>query len=205
MKLTRTLSALVLLALPLSAQVAVEVSANAVVASQGMNQMVVGNNLAGTSFGLGLQIPITPSFGHRIHVNVMSMRGVAGSGMEDSGHFYQAKPQHLYAGWDITQKLGKKWTVYGGLMAMKWKQDDAQITNPNFGDIARPSGSVILFPSSTNTNNSAKGTKLGARIGVERPLARGVSMNFSYQQTEFNKIYNPGWFNMGLTYRFGGK
>ena len=205
MKLMRTLSALSLLALPLTAQVAVEANVSAVIATQDMTKMVAGSsvsgtntaNLAGASLGAALRIPISEDFGHRIHVNLMGFKGTSGSGLESSA------PKHLYLGWDLTQKFGKDWTLFGGLMAVKWKQDTSKITDPNYGDIARPSGSPQLFSASVNTNNSAKGTKLGARIGVEKALSKAWAFSLSFQQTEFNKIYTPSWLNVGFTYRFG--
>lgn len=196
MKLMHTLSALTLLALPLSAQIAVEASANAVIASGDMNRMVLGNNLTGASLGLGLRIPIAAGFGHRVHLDLFGMKGAPGTGLEGAG------PKHLAAGWDLTQDLNKKWTLYGGLMAVKWKQDEGKVTNPNFGDIARTSPNGQLFPATGNTNNSPKGTKLGARIGVEYTFSKALSMNLGFQQTEFNKIYQPGWFGLGVTYKF---
>ena len=152
MKLMRTLSVLPLLALPLAAQVAVEANASAVIATQDMNKMVAGNNIAGASLGLGLRIPVSPDFGHRIHLDVMSLKGATGTGLDNSG------PRHLILGWDITQQLGKNWSVFGGLMGVKWKQDDSKITNPNFGDIARPANTPPGFPATSNTNRLAKAT-----------------------------------------------
>jgi len=207
MKLMHTLSALPLLALPLTAQVAVEANASAVIATQNMIKMVTANSATGThggsltgaSIGIGLRIPVSEDFGHRVYLNAMGFKGTVGSGMEDS------TPRHLNLGWDVTQKLGQNWTVFGGLMAVKWKQDESKVTDPNYGDIARPSGNAQLFPSSANTNNSPKGTKMGARIGVERLITKSLAFSLSFQQAEFNKIYNPSWLNVGLTYRFGTK
>lgn len=207
MKLMRTLSALSLLALPLSAQVALEVSGSAVIATQDMKKMVADNsaggthgaNLAGTTLGAALRIPVSEDFGYRVHANLLGFKGTTGSGLES------AAPRHLYGGLDATQQLGKGWMVYGGLMAVKWKQDEDKITNPNYGDIARASGNTQLFPSTNNTNNSPKGVKLGVRVGVEKALSKSWAFNASFQQVEFNKIYNPSWLNVGLTYKFGAK
>ena len=48
MKLMRTLSALSLLALPLSAQAALEVTGSVVIATQDMKKMVADNSAGGT-------------------------------------------------------------------------------------------------------------------------------------------------------------
>ena len=80
-------------------------------------------------------------------------------------------------------------------MAVRWQQSG--VTDPNFGDLPRATP-----PITSNSNNSAKGTKLGARIGAQYNLNNHVGLTLNFTQTEFNKIYTPSWFAFGATYRF---
>jgi opacity protein-like surface antigen len=151
-----------------------------------MNKISSGNDIVGQSLDFAYRFERTGGFAHRFHLGALGLKGKPGTGLEGS------TPKHLMLGYDAVQSY-TKWTFYGGLMAFKWKQDDGKITDPNFGDFG--SGTA-------NTNNKAKGTKLGARVGVEYAFTSSWRGVLGYNQTEFNKKYQPGWWNLGVTYRF---
>jgi len=87
---------------------------------------------------------------------------------------------------DIVSETGKV-TFFGGLGLVKWKQDST--ASPAFTDEA-------------GRNNAGKGTKVAGRVGLEYALTPKVHGVLSFTQTEFNKIYQPSWFSLGVTYRF---
>ncbi len=182
---TKTLAILPLLALSLTAgegrPLGLEASSSLVIASQDMNKLTNGANLAGYTLGLGLRSQIKPGLNHRLHVDLMSFRGGRFTGLEG------ASPKHLIFGWDITQDMGR-WTIFGGLMGVKWKQDIKSDTLPVYQGL----------------RGEAKGVKFGARIGAEYAITDHWRSTFSYNQTEFNRDLNPGWWGVGLNYRFGG-
>ncbi len=181
----KTIAILPLLALSLAAgedrPFGLEASSSLVIASQDMNKLTDGGNLAGYTLGLGLRSQIKPGLNHRLHVDLMSFRGGRQTGLEG------ASPKHMLFGWDILQDLGK-WTVFGGLMGVKWKQDIKSDTLAVYQGL----------------RGEAKGVKFGARIGAEYAITPNWHSTISYNQSEFNRNLNPGWWGVGLTYRFGG-
>lgn len=175
-----------LLALPLSAAgndpaFGFEATGSVVIASQDTNRLLSNNNLAGTILGVGFRAQIHPGLNHRLHLNLMGLKAAQDTGM--SG----AAPKHLVFGWDIMQDVGK-WSFFGGVMGVKWKQDIQADTAPKYQGL----------------RGEPKGTKFGARIGAEYAHTPNLHSTFSYNQTEFNRDINPGWWGVGLTYRFGG-
>lgn len=183
MNLTRTLAALVSIAAPALAQSPFEVSATALIASGDTNRMAQVNNLAGFTLGAACRFEIKPGLDHRLHVDLTSLRAKEGTGLEGSA------PKHVQFGYDVVYQAKDKLSVFGGLLAMKWKLDEAKATLPDFTDQGA-------------RNNEGKGTKFGARLGLQYAYTKQVSGVLSYTQTEFNKKLNPGWYSMGLAYRF---
>lgn len=189
--------ALPLAALPLLAQapaqepLPLEASLNTVIASQDMNKLVRSNNLAGYTLGLALRAEAKPGLNLRFHINLMSIRGADGTGLKN------ANRPHFFGGMDVMQDLGSKWSVYGGLLGMQWKQNKNQATNPSFNN-SLPASSG--FPN--GGNNYTEGTKFGYRVGAEYSLTKDLRCNLGFTQAEFNKVYNPSWYSLGVTYRF---
>ena len=187
MNFKRMITLLALAAVPALAQTpGFEANASLVIGVNDMTRITSGNDLAGQSLDFAFRLDMSKGFAHRFHLGLLGIKGKPGSGLEG------ASPKHLMLGYDVMHDFGK-WTFYGGLLAIKWKQDDAKTTDPAFGDFG---------VGTANTNNKPKGTKLGGRIGAEyafTPHWRGV---FGYNQTEFNKKYQPGWWSLGVTYRF---
>lgn len=203
----RSLMALPFLALPLAAQVQLEGNLSLMFATQDMNKMVAPNSilgahttsLAGTALGGAIRLPVSETFSHRFHLNLLGFKGNPGSGLEN------ARPRHWYGGYEACQRVGGAWTVFGGMFAIDWNEDADRVTDPNYGDISRLSGNPLLFPATSNTNNSPKGLKLGARFGVERSFGKSWSVHATFHQSEFNKIYTPSWILLGFTYRMTPK
>jgi hypothetical protein len=190
MKNIRTLLTLSLLASPLLAdgpKHGFEAQASLVIASQDTNRMVDGNNLTGTSVGVAYRGELAAGLFHRVHVDLTGMKAKPETGM--SG----AAPKHLSFGWDIMQDVGK-WSFYGGILGIKWSQSIDDRTSTNYRD--------LNLAGTSNSNNSPKGTKFGARFGVERSLTKNLCFVLGYTQTEFNKKLNPAWYSLGLSYRF---
>lgn len=187
MNFKRTITLLAFAAMPAFSQtLGFEANVSLAIGVGDMARLTSGNDLAGSSIDLGVRLDMADGFSHRFHVGLLGVKGKPGTGLEG------AAPKHLMFGYDVMQEF-KKWTFYGGLMAVKWKHDDGTTTDPNFGDI------VV---GTTSTNNSPKGTKLGARIGTEYAFTNNLRGVLGYNQTEFNKRYQPGWWNLGVTFRF---
>lgn len=180
----RMLALLALIAMPAMAQtVSFETGATAVIAVGDLNRMIRSNNLTGYTIGGAVVIEPKAGLGHRFHLDLMSIRGRDGTGLEGSS------PKHLQFGYDVLYQATEKLSVYGGFIGMKWKQDETKATLPDYNDL-------------NNRNNLGKGTKLGARIGVEYSYTKNWKGVFGFTQTEFNKKFQPSWFSLGLTYRF---
>lgn len=148
-----------------------------------LNKMVDTGNATGYNAGLALRMETKPGFGFRVYGNVLSIRGIDGSGLE------KPAPRHLNAGLDLVQEVGKV-TFFGGLGIMKWKQDDDKITLAAFSDTP------------ATLNNKGKGTKLAGRIGMEYAITKNFHGVVSFTQTEFNKQLQPSWLSFGVAYRF---
>ncbi|BDU72539.1 outer membrane beta-barrel protein [Mesoterricola silvestris] len=183
MILTRTIALLALLPSGLHAQAptfGLEGQVSALVATGTLNRMVKTGNLAGYHAGLALRTGTSPGLGFRLYANLLSLRGVDGSGLESG------TPHHLHAGLDVLKVSGKV-TFFGGMGILKWKQDDT--SSPTFTDAG-------------GRNNAGKGTKLSGRLGLEYEISPKVHGVVSFTQTEFNKLYQPSWFSLGVSYRF---
>ncbi|GLH73547.1 hypothetical protein GETHLI_20490 [Geothrix limicola] len=185
-----------LAALPLLGQanadtIPLEGSFNLVIASQDMNKLVRSGNLAGYTAGLALRSEVKPGLDLRYHLNFMFLRGADGTGLKN------ANRPHFFGGMDVMQELNAKWSVFGGPMAVQWKQNKNQATDPSFNN-SKPASSA--FPN--GGNNYADGTKFGFRIGAEYRFSKKLRTDLSFQQAEFNKVFNPSWYSVGLTYLF---
>ncbi len=183
MILMRSLALLALLPAGLPAQTPTfgfEGQVSALVANGTLNRMIRTGNLAGYNTGLAFRVDHRPGLGLRLYANLVSIRGVDGSGLESG------TPRHFNAGVDIVRETGKV-TFFGGLGLLKWKQDST--SSPSFTDEA-------------GRNNAGKGTKLAGRVGLEYALTPKVHGVVSFTQTEFNKVYQPSWFSLGVSYRF---
>ncbi len=183
MNFTRTLAIVPLLAMPLLAEgprFGIEGQFSAIAANGDLNKMVKTGNLTGYNLGASLRIETAPEAGIRPYVNIFSIRGENGTGLE------KPAPRHLNLGVDAFKDLGKL-TFFGGIGIVKWKQDETTAVN---------------FTDAGGKNNTGKGSKVAGRIGVEyafTPKLHGIA---SYTQTEFNKLYQPSWFSFGVSYRF---
>lgn len=182
--------ALAILALPALAGEpvhSIEGQASLVSVAPETRRLVNGRALAGTSFGIAYRGPIrSGDLEHRIHLDLMGLRAAEVTGMDG------AAPKHFCFGWDLLYPRGK-WSAYFGLQGTRWKQSiDAQ-TGTEFRDY-NEAGTVKYL-------NSGSGTKIGARLGLEYGLRGNLRLFAGYTQTEFNKKHNPGWFNLGVTYR----
>lgn len=180
----KRLIALPLVALPLCAQSApggnpFEFTGTITIANADMNKMVRSNNLAGYSLGFAARQEIKPGLNTRLHIALMSLRGNDGTGLDN------ASRPHVNGGLDIMQDVNR-WTFFGGLTATQWKQ------NPN-------TATLPLFTGA----NATSGVKLGYRIGAEYAFTPQVRGTLSFNQAEFNKVLNPSWYALGMTYRFG--
>lgn len=184
MNSVRMLTLLALIAMPAMAQkVSFEAGTAAVIGTGDLNRMVRTGNLVGYTFGGAVVIEPSAGLGHRFHLDLMSIRGLDGTGLESSS------PKHLQFGYDVLFQATEKVSVFGGFIGMKWKQDEAKAILPDYTDLG-------------NRNNLGKGTKLGARIGLEYSYSKNWKGVLGFTQTEFNKKYQPSWISLGLTYRF---
>jgi hypothetical protein len=155
-----------------------------------MQRMVSSNDLAGSAVSFSGRIEIKPGTDHRFHVGLLGVKFVAGSGLEGSA------PKHLHFGYDIVHQLSAKTTFFGGLTGTKWKQDEAKATNPLYKN--QP---VSSNPDASG-DNRPRGVKMGARLGLQFAHTKHLSTVVSYTHSEFNKKFNPSWFNVGMTWRF---
>lgn len=181
---TRLLVPLALAAAPLVAQTPFELRGAMILGGSDLGKMTSSNNLSGYSLDVAGRLDIKPGLAHRFYVGALALSGARGTGLEGS-----EAPRHFHYGWDVVYQATDKLSVYGGFLAQRWKIDEAKATLPAFTD-------------QNNRNNLGKGTKLGARIGVEYAYTKHVSGILGFTQTEFNKLYQPGWFDLGVAYRF---
>jgi hypothetical protein len=154
-----------------------EFNLNVVIANGDLNRMVRSNNLAGYTLGFGARSELRPGLNTRLHLALMSIRGADKTGLENAN-----RPQTT-GGLDIMQDVDK-WTFYGGLTATQWKQG--------------PNPTLPAFSGANTTN----GVKMGYRIGAEYAFSKNIRANMAFNQAEFNKVLNPSWYSLGLTYRF---
>jgi len=181
---SRMLALLALVAMPAMAQgVHFEAGGAAALAVGDLNLMTRTGNLAGYTLGGAIVLEPAAGLGHRFHLDLMSIRGKDGTGLES------ASPKHIQFGYDVVYQSTEKLSVYGGFIGMKWKQNTATATDPDYSDL-------------NNKNNLGKGTKLGARIGLEYAYSKHWKGVLGFTQTEFNKKRQPAWVSLGLTYRF---
>lgn len=186
MNIRRTLVLLPLASLGLFAtDLKFEAQGSALVGNGDLVQMNDDKRMAGFSLGVAAHLLKEGGLGFRLHLNRASIKGAAGTGMENG------TLAHTFGGLDITQQFGKA-MLFGGLMGTRWQQDMALATNPEFADVV----------GGKSYNNAGKGTKLGFRIGVEYALTPKLSAAVSFTQTEFNKVYQPSWLALGVNYRF---
>lgn len=184
----RTATLLAMAALPGMAQSPFEVNVSALVGTGDTSKLTRSSGFAGISLNVGFRMEINPGLDHRLYLGAIGLQSKPATGLGS------LTPKHLQVGWEVVQKVNN-WEFFGGLMAVKWRQSG--VTDPNFGDLPRTTP-----PITSNSNNSAKGTKLGARIGAQYNLNKQVGLTLNFTQTEFNKIYTPSWFAFGATYRF---
>lgn len=182
--------ALAVLALPAVAgesRFTLEAQASLVSVAPETRRLVDDHALAGNSFGFSIRGPVQAGIlDHRVHLDLLSLQAKAATGMDGPA------PKHLSFGWDLIYMKGKA-SFYFGLMGMRWRQSIDPETGTDFRD-TNEAGTVRYL-------NSGKGTKLGARAGVEYPLSKDFNFFVGFSQTEFNKKYNPAWFNVGVVYR----
>lgn len=182
--------AMVALALPTLAEEprhALEAQVSMLAVAPETRRLAASSSLAGTSFGIAYRGWLPPTaLQHRIHLDLFGLNAKPETGMDG------AAPKHLEFGWDLIYRK-RGWSFYSGILGVKWKQAiDAQTSN-EFRDLNEAG--------TANARNSAKGTKLGGRIGVEYAFRPDFSVFAGYTQTEFNKKHNPGWWNVGVLYR----
>lgn len=184
--LTTALLALGFAALPLAAQTSPSSSSNAGpfeanlalnLATADTKKLSSGSNPTGYLLGLGYRAELHPGLSSRLHLGFMSFSGKEGSGLEN-----KKRPQ-LHFGWDLMKDYGRL-SLFGGLTGTQWKQS----VNASLPDFTGA--------------NRAEGIKLGARIGAEFQLGRGFLAQVTFDQTEFNRKFNPSWSSAGVVYRF---
>lgn len=183
MRMMKSIALMPMLALTLAAEapkVTLQGHMDLVGAVGDLNKMVDTGNLTGYNAGLGVNLETKPGFGFRLYTNMLSIRGIDGSGLEST------KPKHFNAGVDIFQEMGKV-TFFGGLGYVDWRQNPATLSS---------------FSDANGANNSGKGKKFAGRIGLEYAFTPKIHGVVSFTQTEFNKIYQPAWFGFGIAYRF---
>jgi hypothetical protein len=181
----RTYAVLLLIGLgclPLAAQAAderspFEASLASTLATADTKKLSSGSNPTGYLLGLAYRMELYPGLGSRLHLGFMSFAGQEGSGLEN-----KKRPQ-LHFGWDFMKDYGRL-SVFGGLTATQWKQS-VNASNPDFTGA-----------------NRAEGLKLGARVGAEYAIGKGFSAQVTFDQTEFNRKFNPSWVGIGAVYRF---
>lgn len=176
------------LVFPLAAEVpkfGFEAQASILVGTADMKKLS-DRNPAGLALGGALRYNPAPDYGFRLHLGLASIKGVEGSGLESS------KP--LMFGLDVTKEAGR-WMFFGGLQGTRWNQDESRATLSNFSDAPDPANK-------RNFNNFGKGIKVGARIGLEFALRPDLRAHIAFNQSEFNKMYQPTWLSVGATWRF---
>lgn len=181
----RTLAALLftgLGSLPLAAQATTErgpfeASLTSTIATADTKKISSGSNPTGYLLGLAHRMEFYPGLGSRIHLGFMSFSGKEGSGLEN-----RKRPQ-LHFGWDLMKDYGRL-SLFGGLTGTQWKQS-VTASDPNFTGA-----------------NRAEGIKMGFRVGAEYSIGMGFSAQVSFDQTEFNRKFNPSWVGIGAVYRF---
>ncbi len=184
----RTPSALVLLGLttlslaaqPPAERSPFEANLTSVIAMADAKKLSSRSNPAGYLLGLAYRAELYPSMEARLHLGFMSFAGKDGSGLEN-----KKRPQ-LHFGLDL-MKAYERFTFYGGLTGTQWKQS-INASDPDFTGF-----------------NRATGIKLGARAGAEYLIGRGLTAQLSFEQTEFNRKFNPSWIGAGIVYRFKGE
>lgn len=185
MNLKRSFALIPLLSLSLLAEgpkFAFEGQVSVVGAHGDMKKMVKSSALDGYNAGLAFRTATKGGIDVRLYANLMSLKGIEDSGLE------KTSPSHLNVGVDFIRGFGKL-SVFGGFGMMKWKQEDSPTTLPNFTD-------------NNNKNNQGKGTKLAGRVGIEYAITDKLHGVFSFTQAEFNKVYQPSWLSLGVSYRF---
>jgi hypothetical protein len=167
---------------------------SSVIANGDLNKMVRSNNLAGYTFGVGYRIPFANNTHTRIHANLFGVKGVVGSGIDNTNRFAFNMGVDL-----MTEYRGI--TLYGGLFGMSWRQNIVTATNYLYNNTTSQTSSS---PTNTYGGNNLAGNdvKYGGRIGLEYPLSKELMINFNFSQTEFNKVFSPSWYALGFTYRF---
>jgi hypothetical protein len=175
---------LVLTALSLTGQTPAERSpfeANltTIIAMADTKKISSGSNPAGYLVGLAYRTDLYPTMDARLHLGFMSFAGKEGSGLEN-----RKRPQ-LHFGLDL-MKTYDRLSIFGGLTGTQWKQS-VNATDPNFTGF-----------------NRATGIKLGARMGGEFLIGQGFAAQLTFEQTEFNRKFNPSWIGAGIAYRFTG-
>ncbi len=157
-----------------------EASLTSTIATADMKKISSGSNPVGYTLALGYRGELHPGLSTRVFLGFMSLSGLEGSGLEN-----KKRPQ-VHGGWDLIKDYGPL-SVFGGLTATQWKQA-VSATDPNFIGANKP-----------------EGIKLGARIGAEFAIGKGFSGTLAFEQTEFNRRFNPSWVSVGVVYRFKGK
>lgn len=171
-----------------------DVNVSSIVANGDLNKMVRSNNLAGYSFGLGYKMAYGSATNTRIHFNLIGLKGLVGSGISNTDRYA------FQMGFDIMQQRAGV-TYYAGLTGISWRQDLSKATNPLFNNSTVQSSS-----SNTNylggDNRAGNDVKWGFRAGLEYPIAKNLLFNLNFNLTEFNKVFSPSWYSVGVTYRY---
>ncbi|MBI4911786.1 MAG: hypothetical protein HY823_03530 [Acidobacteria bacterium] len=179
-----------LLALPALAQEPqhfLEAQASLLNVSPETRRLVDGRSLAGLSLGVAYRGRLMAGgLQHRVHLDLLGLRAQETTGMEG------AAPKHLEFGWDLIFPRGN-WSFYSGFLGIRWKQSVDDKTTDEFRD--------LNLAGTKDNLNAPKGTKFGARLGLEYAFRKDFSVFGSYTQTEFNKLHNPGWWSLGVVYR----
>lgn len=154
-----------------------EASLTSIVATTDTKKISSASNPPGYMVGAGFRAELHPGLSTRVHFAFVSFAGKEGSGLENRNRL------HLHFGWDLIKEYGRL-NFFGGLTGTQWRQA-VTASNPDF-----------------TLANRAEGVKLGARVGAEYALGKGFSAVLTFNQTEFNRKFNPSWVGVGAMYRF---
>jgi hypothetical protein len=183
MKLHHAILGLALAVMPAFAQSHFEANGSLFYGLDDLKKMTRPGNPAGYALGGAFRWNADGPVDHRLHLEVFSIRGKDGSGLQGNA------PRHFSGGWDLVFQKAQTWSFFGGITATEWRQDMDKVSLAQYSD-------------ANFKNNEGKGTKLGGRLGIEYGFNQHWKATLTFNQTEFNKTLNPAWLSLGATYRF---
>lgn len=148
------------------------------VATGDTKTFITGSTNGGYELGLGYTTHLdTADVDIRLHGNVVSINGQAGTGLE-------SKNLNFLGGLDVVKPVGK-YSFFGGLMAGEWNPNDFRTGTRFAGASNRPTGA-----------------KLAYRVGVEYAFLPNLSGRLAFTQSEYNLYLNPSFITTGIVFKF---